>query len=125
MKRTPIRRRRPQPIATGIICGKPWPASWMSEADWQQTVEANAALYGWEYFHMRLPRMSREGLPDLVLWKDRELWRELKVRDREGKAPSLRPDQWRIINRINSAGGNAKPWYWPDDYEEMIEELKR
>lgn len=126
MKRTPMRRvKATERTEEGLlIAGKPWPSSWMSEKDWQSTVEDNAHFYGWVTWHCNMPMRSSAGWFDLaLLGSGSALFVELKVRDRHGKAGRVSPHQWEYIAAAQKAGLDARVWTWPDDYDEMIAEL--
>lgn len=133
MKRSPIARRTPigrrEPTSTAgvfrLACGALWPIEWQSEKDWQDMVEQYAHLQGWKFWHNNNPRMSNAGLPDLILYRDRIVWAELKVRDRNGKAGRVRPAQQEFYADITRAGGEAYVWTWPDDWDGVKEVLAR
>lgn len=97
----------------------------VSEAAFQRQVIAFGRLHGWLCASFRCVRIQRKGggiffatpagadgvgWPDLVLVRDRILFRELKV-----KAP-LSAEQKRWGERIAAAGGSWavwKPKMWP------------
>ena len=48
IQRQPFGAKKPKALDPDLrIAGKPWPASWMSEKDWQATVEDYAYHFGW------------------------------------------------------------------------------
>lgn len=126
MKRTPFRRQRRSKaeVQAGTIAGKPWPASWMSEADWQETVEEVFHHHGWVSWHDNTPQRNKAGFLDLMLLKDRAIFVELKARDKNGRPPSLRPGQWEMIGAMQKAGLDVRVWTWPDSEEEMWKEAQ-
>ena len=125
-RRRGIRTKRKQAPRDQFIAGKPWPACYMTEGHFQEHVERLALHFDWHLvWHCRQPQRSRAGFPDLLLVKDRVLWRELKVRDMYGKAPKPTPAQAEFLSRLALAGQDAKTWTWPDDDAEIYEELSR
>ncbi len=127
MKRTPFRRKRrtKAEVQAGTIAGKPWPAAWMSEADWQKTVEDRAHFHGWTTWHDNTPQRNKPGFLDLMLLKDRAMFVELKVRDRNGDANTLSAKQWEMVAAMQAAGLEVRVWTWPDEDDECWEELKK
>lgn len=126
--RSPIRRRKPQPVASSIIAGKPWPAAWMSEADWQETVIA-WAMFGdreTEYWHCTRTERSRSGWFDLAIFQPTRkvgVLAELKARDKHGKSNSPSKAQWKFIAAASACGYDVRSWEWPDDAREAWELL--
>lgn len=109
---------------------KPWGAekraTYIAESAFQQMVEDLAAYCGWTSFHLNLPMRSPAGFPDLVLFRERIVFAELKSRSpTTGKAGKLRPTQIDYAHTIQKAGGNYYSWLYPDDWDEVVEVLKR
>jgi hypothetical protein len=78
----------------------------VSEADFQAQVVALAEQLGWHVVHINDSRRQRaEHWPDLVLIRDRILYRELK---KIGKRPT--PGQEAMLARLRAAGGDAEWW---------------
>lgn len=122
------RQRKEATTTEGVVrltCGALWPVEWQSEKDWQDMVEQYAHLNGWTYWHNNNPRMSDAGLPDLILFRDRIVWVELKVRDRKGRAGRVRPAQMAFYASIQKAGGEAYVFTWPDDWDQVKAVLGR
>lgn len=112
LKRSPIgEKRRSQYIA---------------ESKFQAMVEDLAALCGWTSFHLNLPMRSPAGFPDLVLFRDRIVFAELKSRSPStGRAGKLSPAQIDYAHTIQRAGGEYYSWLFPDDWETLVEVLKK
>jgi hypothetical protein len=106
----------------------------LSEADWQTQVLELAALYRWTVLHVGDARREvvdhdggrhlvgdaqAAGLPDLLLIRDRILWRELKT----DRGP-IRPAQRRILEQLRAAGADAGIWR-PRDVDRVVAELRR
>ena len=51
----------------------------MTEKDFQAKVIQAAKLFGWHVYHTFYSHRSEPGFPDLVLVKDRVMYRELKT----------------------------------------------
>lgn len=92
----------------------------LSEAEWQDWVEAYAVARGWQVMHVRrgkgrggrwLTNTSVVGWPDLVLWHPRGgvLFRELK-----GVKGSLSAEQVGVLDSLSAAGADVGVW-WPRD----------
>lgn len=99
-----------------------------SEASFQKAVIDLARLNGWIVAHFRPAQNSRgewrtpvaadgKGFPDLVLVRERVLFRELKT-DR-GR---LSQEQWSWIAQLGDAGADAGVWM-PRDWDRIVEEL--
>lgn len=127
LRRTGIRRELKERPDRGdkswreIGKGRNWPASWMAEAKFQAHVESIAVQSGWRIWHCQNPKTSLPGLPDLILIKAGSgiLYRELKVRDKNGRANTARGDQLEFLCDICLAGGDGRVWLWPDDDEQI------
>lgn len=96
----------------------------MTEAEFQRKVLTIAADYGWQTMHVRRSRASHftptsiAGWPDLVLWRDRILYRELK---RDGG--KLRPEQAEVIASLTAAGADVEVWT-PSDLPAIVATLQ-
>ena len=72
---------------------------------------------GWEVYHTHDSRRSEPGFPDLVLVRDRVLFRELKT-----NTGRISPAQkhWGAV--LTAAGADFKVWR-PKDLKTIIKEL--
>ena len=87
----------------------------MTEAELQASVVECARLFGWRVAHFRPARTAHgwrtpvaadgAGFPDLVLVRDRVVFRELKAAD--GR---LRPEQATWLDALRVAGADAAVW---------------
>lgn len=103
------------------------PLTQPSEADFQRAVLDLARILGWRVAHFRPARTAKgwrtavaadgKGFPDLVLVKDRVLYRELKAAG--GK---LTPEQRAWGDALLKAGQDWKVWT-PDDWPMITKEL--
>lgn len=126
LKRTPFPRRKPAVVRLpdGMkIAGKPWPAAWMSEKDWQENVISYAfhGDRGLKYWHCTTTKTSHKGWFDLALFQPNRrcgILAELKVRDKEGRSKSPSTYQWEFIAAAGACGYDVRSWQWPDDAEE-------
>lgn len=89
----------------------------ITEAQWQAQVLELATLYRWGYYHTFDSRRSQPGFPDLVLWRDRIIYAELKAAD--GK---LTPLQKRVLEGLRRAGAEVFVWR-PKDLDDVRTEL--
>lgn len=89
----------------------------MSERAWQEVVLELATLYRWGYYHTFDSRRSQPGFPDLVLWRERVIYAELKAAD--GR---LTPLQKRVLEGLRRAGAEVFVWR-PADLEQVKQEL--
>ncbi len=97
-------------------------AQYVAEKDFQQMVEDLAHHTGWWPFHIRQPMHSPAGFPDLVLFKDRVVFVELKSRSpTTGRAGKLAPAQIEMAQRVFRAGAEYHSWLFPDDWGEVCE----
>ena len=85
----------------------------MTEKEWQNEVQTLAAWGGWSYYHTHDSRRSQPGFPDLVLWRERVIFAELKTE--KGR---VRPDQKRVMNELKKAGADVYLWR-PSDRDEV------
>ena len=89
----------------------------MTEAQFQRQVIELAELYGWLVYHTHDSRRSQPGFPDLVLVRDRVLYRELKT-----DTGKIRPDQRTWLIRLSEAGADAEIWR-PSEWDGIAQEL--
>lgn len=103
-----------------------------TEAQFQKAVIELAQLSGWLVAHFRVARMMRgedvvwrtpveadgAGFPDLVLVRERTLFRELK-----SNRGIVRPEQQMWIERLQIAGADIAIWR-PDDWSEIVKTLQ-
>ena len=94
-----------------------WWTTAASEKEFQALVVECAKLRGWRHYHTHDSRRSPSGFPDLVLVRDRVLYRELKTE--RGKVSK---DQKEWIGALNAARQDAKVWR-PKDWNEILTEL--
>ena len=92
----------------------------MREEEFQQQIIDLAHLYGWLVYHTRDSRRSTPGFPDLVLVRDRVLFREVKMAG--GRLSDAQLD-WK--RRLESAGADFGVW-WPDGaaWDRVVKELR-
>lgn len=89
------------------------------ETDVQSTIVDLAGLRRWSVYHTYDARRSAAGFPDLVLWRDRVVYAELK---RVGEKP--RPSQRVALDGLASAGAEVYLWTL-DDLVEISRVLDR
>ena len=99
-------------------------ANQLKEQGFQKAVIELAELQGWRVYHVakvkgQLRSRTGEGFPDLVLARDRCLFRELKV---ESEDPSDNQEIWLMI--LIAAGEDAKVWR-PSDWPEIEKTLRK
>jgi hypothetical protein len=85
----------------------------MLEREWQEQVLELAKLYRWIHFHAHDSRRSPAGFPDLVLWRERVIYAELKT-----NTGSLTGDQERVIHQLIDAGAEVYVWR-PRDLDDV------
>ena len=91
----------------------------MTEKSFQASVIRVARTLGWLCYHTFDSRRSTSGFPDLVLVRERILYRELKV----GKNKLSQPQElWR--DSILDAGGDWAEWR-DTDMDDIVEDLSR
>ena len=88
----------------------------MTEKQFQSQVVMAARSSGWTVYHT-YDRRSAPGFPDLVLVRDRVLFRELKT---DGGRVSKAQESWG--DALTAAGADFKIWR-PRDLKTIIEEL--
>jgi hypothetical protein len=95
-------------------------AEYITEANFQAMVEELAVTCGWTTFHVTQPRRSPAGFPDLVMFRERVVFAELKSRSPQtGKAGRLSPWQIEYAHTIQTAGAEYYAWLFPDDWDEV------
>lgn len=91
----------------------------MAEKEFQAQVLELARINHWLHYHTYRSRRSPEGFPDLVLVRDRVLYRELKT---ETGIVSDAQEMW--LEKLAAAGADARVWR-PSDFPEIERELAR
>jgi len=91
----------------------------MTEKAFQSDVMRVAKMLGWLCYHTFDSRRSASGFPDLVLVRERVLFRELKV----GKN-KLSPTQELWRDSIMDAGGDWAEWR-ETDMDDIVADLSR
>ena len=91
----------------------------MTEKAFQSDVMRVAKMLGWLCYHTFDSRRSASGFPDLVLVRERVLFRELKV----GKN-KLSPTQELWRDSILDAGGDWAEWR-ETDMDDIVADLSR
>lgn len=90
----------------------------LSEAEFQAQVIAIAEGWGWLVIHINDSRKQKAvGWPDLVLIRERVLYRELK---RVGRRPTL--VQQATLDALKGAGQDVGVWTpadWPDIHQAL------
>ncbi len=77
----------------------------MTEKDLHAAVEQLATHLGWGHYHTYDSRHSKAGFPDLVLWRERVLFVELK-----STKGTVRRDQDETLVSIAAAGAFVHLW---------------
>lgn len=86
----------------------------ITEAAFQDVVVQLAKVCGWATYHTFDSRRSDAGFPDLVLVRERLLFRELKAR--RGRMTEEQQEWGRLLLH---AGANWAVWR-PEDFESLI-----
>lgn len=94
----------------------------MKEQRFQSAVEAKARQLGWYPWHCHDPMRSGAGFPDLVLFKERTIWAELKVYYDNGRANRLSGVQETFHSMLKDAGQEVYVWY--DDKDGWLEIIR-
>ena len=89
-----------------------------TEKQFQAQVIQVAKLFGWHYYHPYDSRRSPPGFPDLVLVKDRVLFRELKT-DKGRVSPAQKT--WGV--KLTDAGADWSIWR-PAQLQAIYSELR-
>ena len=88
-----------------------------SERQFQTQVVSLAKQFGWMVYHTYDSRRSEPGFPDLVLVRDRILYRELK-----SETGRITPTQKQWGERLTLAGADYAIWR-PSDMPHIIKQL--
>jgi hypothetical protein len=105
--------------------GKPIERPELPEADgmthkvFQKAITDLAERNAWDWHHQTVSKKSKEGWPDLMLFRERIVAIEVKVEPDKPTAAQLR---W--LDIINAAGGEAFVAY-PADWAKVVEVLTR
>lgn len=92
-----------------------------SEASFQDKVVQLAELCGWEWWHDTDSRRNKAGLPDLLLVRPpRLVFAELKA-----EKGAVRPAQRQWLELLGRCPGVEAYLWFPSDFEEVKEVLKR
>ena len=91
----------------------------MTEKQFQSWVVDVAKVHGWKVYHTYDSRRSEPGFPDLVMVRDRVLFRELKT-----DIGRISPAQKEWGEALTQAGADFAIWR-PKDKKTIIEELTR
>ena len=91
----------------------------MTEKQFQSQVIRHAKRFGWVVYHTYDSRRCEPGFPDLVLVRDRVLFRELKTE--KGKLTKAQ-SEWG--EKLTAAGADWGVWT-PSDMDIIIECLSR
>lgn len=91
----------------------------MKESEFQAQVIALAKRLGWIVYHTHDSRRSEKGFPDLVLVRDRVLFRELKTD--KGR---LSPEQKFWGELLSKAGSDYAVWR-PSDMQSIVDNLRK
>ena len=91
----------------------------LTEKEFQNQIVQFAKMQGWEVYHTYNSQRSEPGFPDLVLARDRILYRELK-----SETGSLTFYQQKWGKAIEKAGGDWAVWR-PSQIEAIYKELMR
>lgn len=91
----------------------------MTEKQFQTQIVMVAKANGWIVYHTYDSRRSEPGFPDLVLVRDRVLFRELKT---DTGRISQAQQEWGDV--LTKAGADFKVWR-PSDLKAIIKELGR
>lgn len=90
-----------------------------TEAGFQDAIVKAAKYLGWRVYHTFDSRRSSPGFPDLVLVRDRVLYREVKTD--KGR---ITEEQRGWIDALKAAGADAEVWR-PGDWDRIEKELTR
>lgn len=92
----------------------------MTEREWQAQVCELATLLGWSWYHTHDSRRSPAGFPDLVLWRDRVIFAELKT-----DTGRLTPDQ-NVFRMQMLRQSSVEYFVWrPRDFDHVKAVLER
>jgi hypothetical protein len=91
----------------------------MSEKAFQAKVLQLARLNGWTFYHTYDSRRSSPGFPDLLLVRERVLFRELKT-----DTGRLTKDKLVWIARLKDGQADVDVWR-PKHFDRIVDELSR
>jgi hypothetical protein len=91
----------------------------LNEAQFQRQVTDLATLLGWSWYHTHDSRRSPAGFPDLVLWRDRVVFAELKTD--KGRTSVA---QMNTCDGLTIAGAEVHVWR-PRDFPDVKAVLER
>ena len=95
-------------------------AQYIAEKKFQKMVEDLAWLTGWRPFHLNPSDKKAAGFPDLVLFRERVIFAELKSRSpNTGRAGHLAPKQTEMAHYCFKAGAEYYSWLFPDDWDAL------
>jgi|SRR6185437_4176789 len=104
-----------------LINGRPsqvGPERFANEKAFQQWLTDVAESFGWKWYHVHDSRRSKAGFPDLVLWRERVLFVEVKMDNGVVTAA-----QANMLDELRAAGAEAYLWR-PVDRMGIVEALK-
>lgn len=87
------------------------------EAAFQRAVTDLAKANGWKWHHHQISKRSKSGWPDLVMWRDYVLFRELKNETGVASASQLT-----TLEGLADAGADVGLWR-PSDWTEIVKTL--
>jgi hypothetical protein len=85
----------------------------MLERDFQRDVLEIAKFYHWHHYHTHDSRRSPKGFPDLVLWRDRVIFAELKA-----SRGRVSQEQTMVMDKLKEAGAEVYLWR-PENWVEI------
>jgi len=88
-----------------------------SEKDFQSWVIEQAESNGWDWYHTFNSKRSKSGYPDLMMWRERVLFAEVKSEDGVVSAT-----QANVIDDLRAAGAEVYVWR-PSDMLEVVRVL--
>ena len=91
----------------------------MTEKQFQLQIVMVAKANGWQIYHTYDARRSAPGFPDLVLVRDRVLYRELKT-----DTGRVSPAQQEWGDALTKAGADFAIWR-PRDLKTIVKELSK
>lgn len=88
------------------------------EKEFQAAIIKEAKKLLWDCFHVTNSRRSKAGFPDIVLWRERMIYAELKTEKGITSAA-----QETVIAGLRAAGAEVYVWR-PSDWSQIVEVLK-
>lgn len=104
--------RRPQEATAAA------PQDETSEEEFQAMVIDVAGKLNWNHYHTRNSKGSKAGFTDLVMWRERVIFVELKKESGEPTAAQLT-----TMEELRAAAAEVYLWR-PSNWEELVEVLK-